>query len=460
MAPADPPFPVHPAATRALETLWAAGHAAYLVGGAVRDGLIGRDTGDEPPDVATDARPEETQRLFPGSTYENRFGTVTVEGAEITTFRRDHQYGDHRRPDRVTFTDSLEEDLARRDYTINAIGWGRAAGATVADLVDPWDGRADLAARVLRAVGDPDARFDEDALRLVRGARIAAHLGLSVEAGTLAAMSRHAADVRFLAAERVGAELRRMLRASPPSAAFRILAETDILAPLFPELGAQVGVPQDKLPGQDLWDHCLATLDAVATLAPGRLDLLLAALLHDTGKPETFADGRFRGHAEAGARIAAGSLSRLAFPARDIARVTRLVRHHMFVYEPTWGDAAVRRFMRRVGVDLVDDLLLLRAADNVGSGWPAEAGGLEGLRSRIEEQRRSGAPLSLAELAVDGHDLMRHLGREPGPWLGALLDRLLDSVIAVPSRNTADRLLADARDWTSGDHADGRPSSG
>jgi tRNA nucleotidyltransferase/poly(A) polymerase len=442
-----PPFDVPPEAMRALERLWSSGHAGYLVGGGVRDALLGRLPHDPVWDLATNAPPERALELFPRGTYENRFGTVLADGVEVTTFRRDHSYGDHRRPDTVTFTDSLEEDLARRDFTVNAIAWGRDAGAEEAGWMDPTGGRADLDARLLRAVGDPGLRFSEDALRLVRAARIAAQVGLTIEAATEAAMSAHAGDVSYLAAERIGRELRRMIDADPPSAAFRILERTGLLGPLFPELDAQRGVPQAKIAGQDLWDHSLGALDAAAALAPNDALGKLTALLHDTGKPETAADGHFLGHEEAGARIAQGFLSRLGFGGHDVRRVVRLVRHHMWSYSPAWGDAAVRRFMRRVGVDLVDDLLRLREADNVGSGRPAEASGVAELRERIAEQRRLGAPLSLADLAIDGNAVLAAVGREPGPWLGRTLERLLDSVISDPRRNTPDRLLSDARAW-------------
>jgi len=442
-----PSFPVPPEAMGALERLWSECHAGYLVGGGVRDALLSGTPHDPVWDLATDAHPEVVLALFPGSTYENRFGTVLAGGVEITTFRRDHSYGDHRRPDTVTFTDSVEEDLARRDFTVNAIAWGKAAHAEEAGWVDPTGGRADLAARLLRAVGDPALRFSEDALRLVRAARIAAQVGLTIDRDTEAAMTARAGDVTYLARERIGRELRRMLDVVPPSAAFRILERTGLLAPLFPELAAQRGVPQAKIPGQDLWDHSLGTLDAAAALAPDDRMGKLAALLHDTGKPETAADGHFLGHEEAGARIAQSFLTHLGFGGPDVRHVSRLIRHHMWSYVPAWGDSAVRRFMRRVGPDLVDELLRLREADNVGSGQPPGEGGVAELRERIAEQRRRGVPLDVADLAVDGHAVLAAVGREPGPWLGRTLERLLESVISDPQRNTPERLLTDARAW-------------
>ncbi len=445
--PGAPPFPVAPEAWLVLERLWAAGHAGYLVGGAVRDALLGRETHDW--DVATDARPETILGLFPEGGYENRFGTVAAHGVEITTFRRDHHYADHRRPDSVTFTDSVTDDLLRRDFTVNAIAWGRATGTSPedADVVDPSGGLADLQARVLRAVGEPAARFDEDALRLLRAARIAAAVGLAIEPVTLAAMRRHADDVRWVSGERVGIELRRMVEAELPSTAFRIMAETGLLLPVFPELAAQVGIPQRKLPGQDCFDHTLATLDAAAVLDPGDERMLLAALLHDVGKPATMDRGHFHGHETVGAVFAVDLLGRVAYPRREAQRIGRIIRGHMFIYKPDWTDAAVRRFIRRTGPDVVDDVLRLRRADNVGSGWPPDDGALEQLRARIEGQHAAGAPLSVADLDVDGTDLMVALDRPGGPWLGELLERLLDSVTNDPRRNTKRQLLIDARSW-------------
>jgi len=448
-APASAPAAV----IAVLNTLWQYGHAAYLVGGGVRDELLGRPVTDW--DVATDARPERLLDLFPAGHYENRFGTVTVPAdgldVEVTTFRRDHRYADHRRPDEVTFSDSLDEDLARRDFTVNAIAWGRAGGADEGTdqphWADPTGGLDDLDRRLLRAVGDPATRFDEDALRLLRGARLAAQLGFEIEPMTLAAMSTTAQTVRYVSSERIGAELHKMLAADPPSRALGILAETGVLSHSLPELAAQRGVAQDKAPGMDLWAHCLATVDAAAHSDPGNPRLRLAALVHDIGKPGTLADGHFIGHDTEGARLAELMLSRLAFPRRDVEAVADLVRYHMFSYEPRWSGAAVRRFIRRVGRDLVGDLINLRAADNVGSGLPANAGHLDELRRRVAAELAAGAPLSLRELAVRGDDLVVELGVAPGPIVGELLDHILGWVLDDPARNERGGLLDEARAW-------------
>jgi putative nucleotidyltransferase with HDIG domain len=442
-------LPVPDGVRAVLDTLWSEGHGAYVVGGAVRDTLLGRAVSDW--DVATSARPEQIAALFSNGRYENKFGTVTVTSGrfdvQATTFRRDHLYGDHRRPDSVTFTDSVHEDLARRDFTVNAIAWGREANADAARFVDPTNGTADLDARLLRAVGDPATRFDEDALRLLRAARFAAQLNFEIEPRTLDAMRGTAETVRWVSHERIGRELEKMLAANPPSAAFVVLAATGILERALPELDAQRGIAQDKIPGHDLWMHCLTALDAAAAIDPDNPTLRLAALLHDIGKPTTYADGHFVGHDTEGAKLADTMLTRLAFPRRDIDRTTSLIREHMFNYESRWSAAAVRRFVRRIGRDRVDELLKLRAADNVGSGLPPNAGKLDELRRRIDDEMRGNPPLSLADLAVHGDDLLAALDVRPSPLVGRLLDHLMNLVVSDPNQNRRDVLLAHATDW-------------
>ncbi|CAN5594399.1 HD domain-containing protein [soil metagenome] len=450
--PQTPPAPHVPVAVeRLLERLWQSGHAAYLVGGGLRDWLLGRPETDW--DVATDARPERIVDLFPQGRYENRFGTVTIDAVEVTTLRRDHQYADHRRPDSVTFTGDVVSDLSRRDFTVNAIAWGRSGyetdDTTAPGWIDPTNGLADLAARRLRAVGDAHRRFDEDALRLLRAARLAAQLDFAIEPATLAAMVQAAPLVGHVSNERVGAEVRKMLRADPPSRGFGMLGEVGLLEHVLPELAEQVGVVQDKIPGNDLWQHSLLTLDAAAGLAPDGDRLRLAALLHDIGKPRTAADGRFIGHDTVGAQMADVLLTRLAWPRRVIAPIVALIGGHMFSYERRWSDAAVRRFIRRTGRELVEEQLLLRQADNIGSALAPDGGDLDELRARVGEVLGEQPPLTVAELAIDGHDLLAELELAPGPLVGELLERLLEAVIERPERNRRDELLAAARQFLS-----------
>lgn len=428
--------------TELLQTLWTAGQAAYVVGGSLRDALLGRPPADW--DLASDARPERLLAIFPDAAYENRFGTVAVRRAgetfEITTFRTDHDYADFRRPHRVEFGDTIELDLARRDFTVNAMAWGARAGDEAA-LVDPYDGRSDVAARVLRAVGDPRARFEEDALRMIRAVRLAATLGFGIEPATLAGIQARSALVAHVSGERIAAELDRLLAAPVPSVGLRLMSDTDLLAPISAELAAQRGIPQNKVPGEDLWDHTLRSVDAAPATRP---IVRLAALLHDIGKPATFHDGHFLGHEAVGADLAGAFLDRLHSPRAVRERVVELVRSHMFSYEPGWSDAAVRRFIAKLGAHghgALNELLALREADNIGSGLPPGAGRLDELKARIARELAADVVLDRRGLAVDGTDLMNELGLPQGPILGRILEALLERVIADPALNDRPTLL-------------------
>ena len=420
------------------------GHAAYLVGGSLRDALLRREPADW--DLATDARPPEVLGLFPGAVYENRFGTVAVrrDGAvfEITTFRLEHDYADHRRPHRVEFGDDLEADLARRDFTVNALAWGGTAnddgGGRDAVLVDPFGGLRDLEAGTLRAVGDPLARLHEDALRMVRAVRLAATHDLAIEAATLAAIEANAGLVAHVSGERVGAELSRLLEAPRPSVGLRVAADTGLVAVIVPELAAQRGIAQNKVPGEDLWDHTLRSVDA----APAERGIVrLAALLHDVGKPATLADGRFHHHDVVGAEQAAAILRRLRFSKATVEDVAHLVHHHMFTVEADPSGPAVRRFIRRIGREHVDALFELRRADDIGSGLPPDDPVTAAFRARIDAELAARPPLDRGALAVDGGDLIRDLGLEPGPRLGRVLDALLERVIGDPALNDRGTLM-------------------
>ena len=449
---AEPAEAIHaaipPAVHELLGTLWAAGHAAYVVGGALRDVVAGRTSPDW--DLATAASPETTAGLLAHAVYENRFGTVAVRrgGTEyqVTTFRSDHEYADYRRPHRVEFGTSLEADLARRDFTMNALAWGREPGGPLR-LVDPFGGIADIAARRIRAVGDAPQRFEEDALRIVRAIRFATTLGFTIEPATLAAIRATAPLVRYLSGERIAAELDKILAAQRPSAGLRLLAETGVLAAVSPDLAAQVGVAQAKLPGEDLWDHTVRTVDAAASAGANPI-VLWAAFVHDIGKPATAADGHFYGHESVGADLAAQLLERLHVSNATRDRVVHLVRQHMFRYEPAWGDPAIRRFLGKVGPGAIDDLLALRAADNVGSGLAPNVDDLDGLRARVAAELAAGPILDRSALAVDGSDLIEELGVSPGPEVGRVLAALFDRVVDDPGLNTRAGLLELARALT------------
>ena len=448
---ADPLAPLTSAAARAshrhvdpiLERLREAGHAAVLVGGAVRDLLLGREPGDW--DVATDAVPDRILELWPEAALTGRrFGTVTVatgrEPVEVTPFRTEGPYADGRHPDWVRFDADLDGDLARRDFTVNALAWDPLARL----LHDPQDGRADLDARILRAVGDPDRRFAEDGLRPMRGIRLATVLGFTIAPDTLAAIARARETVAGVAVERLRDELMKLLAAERPSTGVELLRETGLLELVLPELLESVGVEQNRFHAYDVYRHSLHVLDATP---PDRPLVRLAGLLHDVGKPRTRrvveGEGTFYGHERVGATMTRDMLDRLRFSHPERDRVTRLVAEHMFHYTPEWSDAAVRRFLRRVGPDLVDDLFELRLADLAGKGTgPVETGDLEELGGRIEAVTRREDALRIGDLDIDGRTVMEHLGLGPGPEVGQVLGRLLEAVIENPELNRRETLLA------------------
>ena len=431
-----------------LRAIAAAGHEVALVGGCVRDRLLGSEGGWDW-DAATSARPEVVAGLFAAATWENRFGTVTIAGeppVEVTSYRAEGAYGDRRRPDEVRFGVSLTDDLARRDFTINAIAWLPSdvdAGAGV--VLDPFGGRDDLEARLLRTVGDARERFAEDALRLVRAARFAGRFEMTIDPATAAALGELAPTVASVSAERVRDELLRILRLDVrPSHAFLLLERFGLLAVLLPELAALRGIPQHKATPGDALEHTLAAVDA----APMTLDgtVRLAALLHDLGKATTRADGHFIGHELVGADLAAAVLRRLRIGG-TYARIPDVIRQHMYAYDETWTDAAVRRFIHRLeGIDR-ELLFALRRADNRASGagaaGEANQDRLEA-RIRAELEGRPDLPLR-SRLAVDGHDLQRELGISAGPEIGRMLDRLVEAVLEDPTRNERNALLDIAR---------------
>jgi len=439
-----PELPAHVGAV--LGTLVDAGHEVALVGGSVRDVVGSHPAPTDNWDAATSARPEEVAGLFPDAMWQNRFGTVTVLGpepVEVTSYRTEGGYSDRRRPDEVRFGASLEDDLGRRDFTVNAMAWvptELAAGR--GRLVDPFGGAADLEARLLRTVGDPRERFNEDALRLVRAARFAGRFDMAIDTVTEAAIRELAPTATSVSPERIRDELQRMLRGPAPSRALRILERLGLLAVILPELAALRGVPQDKAVPGDALDHSFAAVDAVGPEED--TSLALAAVLHDIGKATTLAEGHFIGHDRVGAELAAALLDRLRVPGSDAARIVHAVRHHMYVYDDEWTDAAVRRFIRRLEPIGTALLFGLRRADNAASGvgsiGESNQAGLE-RRIAIELERQPDLLLR-SRLAIDGHDLRREMGIEPGPRIGLILDRLMERVLDDPSLNERSTLLS------------------
>jgi tRNA nucleotidyltransferase (CCA-adding enzyme) len=430
------------------DKLRAAGRKSWIVGGCVRDSLLGKKAADW--DVATEAQPKELLRTFPRAVPTGiEHGTVTVvmggQHYEVTTLRGETSYSDGRRPDAIHFVEEITHDLARRDFTINAIAVDPESG----ELVDPFEGRKDLAAKVIRAVGDAHERFSEDGLRVLRAARFAATLEFELAPATFGAIEPTLDTYRKVSAERVRDEWVKTMKAKKPSRAFEIMRTSGILAVSCPELLEGVGLSQNKWHTYDVWGHAMACLDACA----GDPVLRIAALLHDVGKPRTRAfsdktqDYTFYDHDRLGAEIADPICLRLRLSTEERQRVVALVRHHLFHYNQ-WSDAAVRRWIRRVGKERILDLYALNEADLRGKGPEVEADAfapLAALKAHVEKVLAEGAALSTRDLAINGHDLMKELGLGPGRIIGEVLEALLEDVTNDPAVNERTALLERAR---------------
>lgn len=430
-----------------------AGKRGWIVGGCVRDLLRGKTVADW--DIATDARPEEVMKLFPRvipTGIDHGTVSVHVRGVpyEVTTLRGETTYSDGRRPDAVTFVDDITADLARRDFTFNAI----AIDPLGPSLIDPWEGKKDLDARLLRAVGNPLERFSEDGLRVLRAARFAATLECAIEPQTLAAIAPTLDTYRKVSAERVRDEWMKTMKAKKPSTAFEIMRTTGILGITLPEMLDSVGMQQNRYHAYDVWNHALACLDA----CEGDAVLRIAALVHDIGKPRTRAlsdktnDYTFYNHEKIGAEMVGPILDRLRFSNEEKTRITSLVANHLVCYSDEWSDAAVRRWIRRVSRDRVEDLYALNRADILGKGREVEGElqGLERLKGRVAKELTAAHALSTKDLAIDGKDVMRELAIKPSRRVGEILEALLEKVLEDPTLNERETLLTLVRQLESG----------
>lgn len=440
---------VPPDALGICERLRGAGKRAWIVGGCVRDSLLGKPISDW--DVATDALPNELMRLFPKAIPTGlQHGTVTVvmrgHHYEVTTLRGESTYSDGRRPDAVHFVDDIVADLARRDFTVNAIAVNPQSG----ELVDPFHGRQDLVDKKLRAVGKAIERFSEDGLRVLRAARFCATLEFDLDPDTFSAIAPTLDTFRKVSAERVRDEWIKTMKAKEPSRAFEVMRTSGILGVTCPELLEGVGMEQNKWHSFDVWRHGLACMDACA----GDPVLRIAALLHDVGKPRSrqFSDKTqdytFYDHDKIGAEIALPIVTRLKFSNDERDRIVSLVRHHLFHYD-SWSDQAVRRWIKRVGPERIEDLYALNEADLVGKGpifGEGDLAPLIALKAHVEKVLAEGAALSTRDLAINGNDLMKELAVKPGRIIGQTLEALLEVVLADPTQNTRESLLERARE--------------
>ncbi len=417
----------------ALQTLQAAGRQGFLVGGASRDLLLGKTAADW--DIATDALPGQIETIFPATLpLGKKFGTILVKtknlNLEITTFRREGTYSDGRRPDCVEFVDDIHSDLARRDFTFNAI----ALEPLLKKIIDPFGGRRDLARKKVRAIGDPFLRFSEDPLRMLRFYRFQAQLGFKGDKKTAAALL---ADLlQKVSRERVGEELNRLLLSSHPHLGLWGLTESGLLTTIAPEL-LPLSLDTETL------THSIKTVQVIKPTLP----LRWAALLHDIGKPHTrtYKDGRWRfwGHEKVGADLAQKILVRLKMPKALQKKVLLLIRNHMFAIDPRFSDGTLRRLIRKVGTDNILDLLELRRADIIATSarfdlaWPAYSLFAGRIKSLLEED----GVFTNKDLAICGHDVMALLGIPPGPQVGRILSTALDWVTTDPRRNTKEQII-------------------
>lgn len=425
---------------RACEILREHGYQVYLVGGAIRDSLLGLAPTDW--DITTDAVPEQVEELFPGALPTGkRFGTMTIliEGSplEITTMRSDGPYSDLRRPDYIVYTDRLELDLARRDFTINAIGWEPFAGR----LIDPFQGRKHLRKKLLVTVGEPAARFQEDPLRMLRLVRFQSTLGFRIERATAAVLPQLAHLIDSVSRERVLAELNRMLQGRELLSALKTLYESTLMEQVLPELAACHGLSAGPQHPYDLLTHsCTA-----AHFAHPDLPLRWAALLHDLGKQNS----QGHEHAERSAAMAAEVLKRLRASTSLISRVSTLIAHHMFSVHPRSSDRAIRRFVGQVSAEVAFDLIKLRQADMAGMDVsPREIIAFgRAMEARIKDVLEQASALTIKDLQIDGGQIMEQFGLQPGPIVGQILSFLLDKVWEDPALNNPEALKRLAQDY-------------
>ncbi len=431
----------------------------YIVGGAVRDLLMGKPVSDW--DFSTDAKPEEILKLYPDAFNDNKFGTVgipvktTSEGSEsvelsskpssevyeITTMRKEGIYKDHRHPVEVSWTDKIEEDLARRDFTVNAI-----ALSSDEKIVDPFKGQNDIKNKIIRCVGNPDTRFQEDALRLIRAIRIAAKLNFEIEMATKNAIAKNVTLIKDIASERVRDELFKILASENHYEGILKLRETGILQIILPELERCFGLQQegpkhDRI--YDIGEHSFLSLKTCPSSDPL---VRLAALLHDIGKPDTVqtqADENvtFYNHDFVGGKIVLNIARRFNLSKKETDKLYKLVRWHMFTLDEKQTDSAIRRFIKNVGTENIDDMMAVRVADRLGGGTQnAVSWRMEKFKERIQEVLKK--PFSISDLKVNGKDVMETLNIKPGRKVGEMLQKLFEEVQENSAKNNRDYLLA------------------
>jgi len=423
---------------------------AYIVGGCVRDFILSEVEGfDHMPkdwDITTNAKPEEIQKIFPDSFYENKFLTVTLKNKiEITTYRTEQGYSDKRHPDEVKYANTLQEDLSRRDFTVNAMALrlpfdhaqGKHSGQAT-EIVDLFDGQKDIKNKIIKTVGNPKERFTEDALRMLRAVRFACQLGFIIEENTANAIKENSIWLEAVSQERIRDEFVKIIMSDNPAIGIELLRELNLLKYVLPELIENIGIGQNKHHKLDCYWHAVKALEFTAK-KKFNFHVRLASLLHDIAKPRVKVgegeNSTFYNHEIVGAKMTFQILNRLKFSQKDIKKITKLVRYHLFYYNTDQvGESSVRRLVRQVGPENIQDLLLVRQADRIGSGVPkAEPYKLRHLKYLIEKVAKD--PISAKMLKINGQDVMELLSIKPGPKIGYILDILLGQVLDNPDKN-------------------------
>lgn len=444
-------FTIPPEVIDVSNTLTSKGYEAYLVGGAVRDLVMGKSATDW--DFTTNALPEQILELFGDRAfYNNTFGTVGVtpidesfEPHEITTYRHEGSYTDYRRPDSVEWGKTLEGDLTRRDFTINAMAINVQGDN---ELIDPFNGQKDIKSRLIRTVGDPFERFGEDALRLMRAVRIAGQLGFTIEEKTHQAMVEQATLINRIAKERIREELMKILSSDDPYGGIVLLKETQLLSQILPELEKCFGVDQKSPQRHHIYDvgtHLLMALKFCKSTDP---ITRFATLIHDIGKPQTVRKLEsgvitFYNHEMVSTKIAERIADRLRFSNEERDKLVRLVRWHQFTVDEHQTDSAIRRFIKNVGIENLDDMLALRVADRLGGGARETSWRLEEFKARLIEVQQQ--PFSIKDLKINGQDVMTELGITPGPEIGRILSQLFAEVEEKKIQNEREALIARAK---------------
>ncbi|MFA6184958.1 MAG: HD domain-containing protein [Candidatus Shapirobacteria bacterium] len=420
------------------------GAEIYIVGGAVRDLLLKRSVKDW--DFTSNLKPEEMQKIFPkNSFYNNKFGTISVVDGddifEVTTFRTERGYSDARHPDEIKWGETLEEDLQRRDFTINAMVMD--ANKKVIDL---YNGQKDLENRLIRTVGNPDERFGEDALRMMRAIRIAAQIGFLIEEKTFESIQKNANLIQKIAGERIRDELFKILLSPAPSNGIILLKNSGLLNEIIPELLDGYGMVQKGHHIDDVWTHNLKTLDNCLSDNP---ITKLAALLHDVGKPKSMIgegeERTFHNHEIIGSRMAVNIGKRLKLSNKELEQLFKLVRWHMFSVISTQTDKAVRRFIKNVTTNYIDEMIELRRGDRLGSGAKESSWRWELFKQRVVEVQKQ--PFSIKDLKIDGKDVMEILEIKPSRKVGEVLEMIFKEVEEKPELNEREILLGKIKNF-------------